>query len=518
VGGVGVARTLVVWCPDWPVAAAGFGGEEPVAVVAAGRVVACSAAARDKGVSLGMRRRAAESRCGDLVVLQRDEAREARAFDPVVVAVARLAPEVEVTRPGLCALATRGPARYHGGERALCVAVAEAARGAVSSACDLTRPVVRVGVADGPFAAALAARREVVVPRSGTGEFLAGFPVEVLGRRELADLLVRLGIGTLGAFAALDPATVAARFGPDGALAQRLARGMDDRPLCSSAPPVEVVAVVELDPPAERVDTAAFAGRALADDLIAQLNARGLTCTLLTIEAETEHAEVLVRRWRGEDGLGTEAMGERLRWQLEGWLAGTVAEAAPSAGIIRLSFRASEVAPAGGQQMGFWGGVSTADRRAVRGLDRLRGMLGPEAVFTGALTGGRGPGDRVALVAWGDTRTGPQEARPWPGRHPDPAPALVHRTVRRAEVRDRADRPVEVSARGRLSAAPGLVSVEGGPAGAVVAWAGPWLLDERWWDPRAGRRRARFQLVVGDRTAYLCFVERNQWWIEATYD
>jgi protein ImuB len=518
VGGVGVVRTLVAWCPDWPVVAAGFGGEEPVAVVAAGRVVSCSAAARDKGVLLGMRRRAAEGRCANLVVLQRDEAREARAFDPVVAAVALLAPEVEVTRPGLCALATRGPARYHGGEGALCRAVAEGARGAVSSACDVADPVVRVGVADGPFAAALAARRAVVVPRSGTAEFLVGFPVEILGRPELADLLVRLGIGTLGAFAALDPAMVAARFGPDGALAHRLARGLDDRSLRSRPPPVEVGAVVELDPPAERVDVAAFAGRTLAEDLMNQLEERGLTCTLLTIAAETDHGEELVRRWRSEDGLGPDAMGERLRWQLEGWLAGTVAEAAPTAGIIRLSFRASEVMPAGGQQMGFWGEVSTADRRAVRGLDRLRGMLGPDAVFTGALLGGRGPEDRVSLVAWGDTRPGVQEDRPWPGRHPDPAPALVHRRARRAEVRDGIDRPVEVSARGRLSAAPGSVSVEGGPAGAVVAWAGPWLLDERWWDPRAGRRRARFQLVGEDRTAYLCFVERNQWWVEATYD
>jgi len=517
VGGVGMVRTLVAWCPDWPVMAAGFGTHEPVAVVAAGRVVACSGAARDKGVALGMRRRAAEGRCGDLVVLQRDDAREARVFDPVVAAVARLAPEVEVTRPGLCALATRGPARYHGGEHALCQAVGEAVRDAVSSACDVAEPGVRVGVADGPFAAALAARREVVVPPSGTAEFLAAFPVEVLGRPELADLLVRLGIGTLGAFAALDPTMVAARFGPDGALAQRLARGLDERSLRSSAPPVELVAVVELDPPAERVDTAAFAGRALADDLMAQLDARGLSCTLLTIEAGTEHGECLTRRWRAEDNLGPETMGERLRWQLEGWLAGTAA-VAPSAGISRLSFRASEVVPAGGQQMGFWGGVSTADRRAIRGLDRLRGMLGPEAVFTGALVGGRGPGDRVTLVAWGDTRPDGKETGPWPGRHPDPPPALVHRSALRAEVRDRRERPVGVSARGRLTAAPEMVSVEGGPVSAVVAWAGPWLLDERWWDPRAGRRRARFQLVGEDRTAYLCFVERNQWWVEATYD
>jgi protein ImuB len=498
--------------------AAGHGGRAAVAVVEAGRVMATSAAARDKGVSIGMRRRAAEARCGDLVVLQRDEAREARAFDPVVVAVAGLAPLVEVTRPGLLSLATRGPARFHGGEQALCAAVAQAAAHAVSAACGVSDPVVKVGVADGPFAAVLAARQGVVIPTAATTEFLSGFPVGVLGRPELADLLVRLGIGTLGAFAALDHPTVAARFGPDGALAHRLANGLDDRPLRSAPPPAELVSVVELDPPAERVDIAAFAGRTLGDELTAQLVGRGLTCTLLTIEAETEHGECLTRHWRAETEFRPEVMGERLRWQLEGWLAGTVPEDAPTAGIIRLAFRASEVSPVGGQQMGFWGGASEADRRAIRGLDRLVGMLGPAAIFTGVITGGRGPDDRVALVAWGDTLPAGEPTRPWPGRHPEPPPAVVHASARRAEVCDREEHPIGVSARGWLSAVPAFLSVEGGPRNAVVGWAGPWLLDERWWDPCTGRRRARFQLLGEDRTAHLCFVEHNRWWVEATYD
>ncbi len=145
-------------------------------------------------------------------------------------------------------------------------------------------------------------------------------------------------------------------------------------------------------------------------------------------------------------------------------------------------------------------------------------MLGPDGVFTGSLVGGRGPGERVALVAWGDSS--PQEKEPgsWPGRHPDPAPALVHRVARPAEVWDRTEHPVQVSGRGRLSAMPERVSVEGGTARVIVGWAGPWLLDERWWDPRAGRRRARFQLLAEDGAAYLCFVEGNRWFVEATYD
>ncbi len=514
----GVTRTLVAWCPDWPVVSAGLGAEDQAAVLSAGRVAACSAAARERGVGLGMRRRTAEARCAGLVVLQRDEALEARAFESVARAVATIAPDLEITRPGLLSLATRGPARYHGGEEPLVTAIAAIAGEAAAVTCGVVSAGVCVGVADGPFAAALAARRNLVVPVGGSPGFLAPFPVGVLGHPELADLLVRLGVPTLGEFARLDPTKVAARFGPDGEAAHRLARGLDARPLRTAPPPAEYVVAAELDPPAERADIALFAGRGMGDDLCARLAGRGLVCTLLTIEAETEHGEALSRHWRAEVAFGAEAMGERLRWQLDGWLAGTVGEERPTAGITRLSFRASEVAAAGGEQAGLWGGVTEADRRAVRGLDRLRGMLGEGGVLTAALTGGRGPADRVRLVSWGDGATKEKDVGPWPGRHPSPAPALVHAPARGAEVRDRERRPVEVSGRGRLSGSPDRVSVDGGPARAVVGWAGPWLLDERWWDPRAGRRRARFQLLLEDGTAYLCFVERNRWFVEATYD
>src|SRR5919206_3032355 len=116
-------RTLVVWCPDWPVVA--VGATAPVAVVAAGRVVACSAAARAEGVQRGLRRRQAEARCPGLVVVPPDPGRDARAFEPVVAAVESFTPRVEIVRPGVCAFATRGPSRYFGGDEALAAKVAD---------------------------------------------------------------------------------------------------------------------------------------------------------------------------------------------------------------------------------------------------------------------------------------------------------------------------------------------------------------------------------------------------------
>jgi protein ImuB len=52
----------------------------------------------------------------------------------------------------------------------------------------------------------------------------------------------------------------------------------------------------------------------------------------------------------------------------------------------------------------------------------------------------------------------------------------------------------------------------------VVAWAGPWPADERWWDPATHRRRARFQLLTDDGAAHLAVVEAGRWWLEAVYD
>ena len=118
-----MARVLAIWCPDWPVAAAGVPTTEPVAVMDAGRVLACSAAARADGVRPGQRRRQAQERCPELELIAHDPDRDARAFEPVLAAVEALTPRVEAVRPGECAFPARGAARAHGGEQALAAAV-----------------------------------------------------------------------------------------------------------------------------------------------------------------------------------------------------------------------------------------------------------------------------------------------------------------------------------------------------------------------------------------------------------
>jgi protein ImuB len=523
-------RTLVVWCPDWPVVAAGVPLDEPAMVLRGNRVVACSQAAREQGVRRHQRRRDAQARCPGVQVLADDPAGEARAFEPVVAALDVLTPRLEVIRPGCCALPTRGPSRYHGGDDALARLAARLVGEALAG-----RGPVQVGVADGLFAATLTARASgnvlSVLSPGMSASFLGPLPLVALGRPELVDVLRRLGLRSLGDLAALPVASVVGRFGREGLIAHRLARGLDERPPATVPPPPDLLVAVELDPPTERIEAAAFVARGLAGELHRRLDERGSACTRLLIGAETEHGERHERIWRTEGAFTPSAIAQRLRWQLEGWLSPTgplPAAARPTGPLTRLWLVPDEVVAAGGRQLTLDAGaidaVATAER-AGRAVARVQGLVGVEAVLLPEWRGGRGPGERVRLVtaATADLTEPRPAARPewvgepWPGRVPDPAPARVHPDPVPVDVLDAGGRSVGVTARGRLSADPASLTIRGG-AQAVAAWAGPWPSEERWWDGDRHRRRARLQLTTPTGTAHLVVLENGQWSLEATYD
>ena len=165
--------------------------------------------------------------CPDLLE-EHEHGREARANAAVAETLRQFSPGVDVIGPGMCALVTRGPSRYFGGDQAL----ADLVVGATSQMENLAGGVgvrAQVGVADGLVAAYLAARAAPTAPRvvapGASPDFLAPWPVSVLDRPELAGLLSRLGICSLGAFAALPTRHVLARFGTDGAICHQVAGG-----------------------------------------------------------------------------------------------------------------------------------------------------------------------------------------------------------------------------------------------------------------------------------------------------
>lgn len=525
-----MARLLVVWCPDWPAVAASLAAgvtlDVPAAVVRANRVLACTGTARRHGVRRGMRRREAQSVCPELVVAASDPDQDARMFEPVAAEVERTAPGIELVRPGMVAVPVQGPGRAFGGEARAAERLVDHIAGTHGLECV-------AGVADGLFAAAIAAMHGKIVPSGSAAEFLAPLPIGTLTtpvqpvqpslertRAQLVDLLVRVGVRNVGAFAALPERDVNARFGTDAVRLHRLARGRQERPAVRRAVAPELLVRREFDPPLERLDVIAFAASELAGRFHTTLAERGLSCVRLAVHAKTVHGETFARTWRCAEPLTEHGIAERVRWQLEGWLRRH--ETAPTAGIDSILLEPAETVSGAEGQLRL--GEETGERDSARALNRVQGLLGPDQVFTPVLRGGRTPGERVRLVPWGEPRVPDTDpALPWPGKLPAPSPATVPVQRLAVAVLDAERNHVGISARHVLTAAPHALVLDGGAPKRVRDWAGPWLFNLRWWTETPPGGLARVQLLCGgeeetERQGFLLVRRDRCWFLEGVYD
>jgi protein ImuB len=555
-------------------------------------VISLNQGARQQGIARGFTMREAQAHSPAVEVVQYDQQRDARAFELVLAAIEEFVPRVEVIEPGQCAFPTLGPSSYHGGDHALAQLVLARVQTAVLNTAVLNTAglntaglqesgfthnrgatvgcVVGVGIADGPQGAQIAAKESIlrsgvlgsgvlqpmVVQPGKTAEFLSPLPIERLGvatdpthssesaAAEMFDVSRRLGIRTVGRFAALPIADVSARFGSLGMSAYRLATGFETTPLNLADPSVDFSVEAAIDPPAERVEQVAFVAVALAEQLHAELSGQGLACSRVLVVAETDAGDRIERLWRHEGALSAADIARRVRWQLEGWLSTGRSLGRCSGGVERLQLIPEQVIADTGMQLGFWGEIHNATERAVQALARVQALLGADAVKLPELRGARSVSEQYQLVpidavdvfadgrsaanqssASSQNRTGSQNrpgsqtaaGAPWPGSLPLPSPTVVWSEPVEAELVDAFGHSLGVSGRGVMSAVPVRCRVAGGQWHQIQHWAGPWCTEQRWWDAIGHRRRARVQ-VLFDAAAHLLTLEAGQWWLEATYD
>jgi protein ImuB len=289
----------------------------------------------------------------------------------------------------------------------------------------------------------------------------------------------------------------------------------------------------------------------LASILHRSLESSGVGCTRLAIHAVTANGQELERVWRCAEPLTEDATADRVRWQLDGWLNKRNPNDRPTAPVTLIRLRPVEVVSAEALQLPLWGGIGEEDRlRARRALVRVQGLLGPEAVQVPVLSGGRGPAERITFTPLGDEpvpRADP--GQPWPGQLPEPSPTVLLDDP--VELLDADGNAVRVTGRGLFSADPSRLAAPGGvdsrvasllPAGdgRLSWWAGPWPVDERWWDPELGAlpsqaggpparraggskagRTARAQVLVDSdersQALLLCYRQRR-WYVEGIYE
>lgn len=514
-------RSLVLWFPDWPVTALlltapvtlDLDPDEPIAITHANAVVSCSASARADGVRRGQRQRDAQALSPSIRLIPSDPHRDTRAFHPVASVIEEITPGVQIIRAGLCALGARGPARYYGGED-------EAAHVLLHTLADAGMGDVRVGIADGPFTAEQAARSRfatptAIVPPGQSAAFLAPLPVAALGDASLAELLARLGVHTLGEFAALDASRVRDRLSAHGSRLQALASGADSRPVIPRVPPPELTRELALEPPLELADQIAFAVRQTAEDLISSLAASALVCTEVRIELEDDRGRFHDRLWLHPTCFDAAAIVDRIRWQLQSvWESPTPVL---TGGVSLVRIVPATVDDSAHHQPGLFG--QGADARLHHALSRVQGLLGHRGVVLPAISGGRRLADRQEFVPWSDRIVSIRDRdRPWPGHLPAPLPTAVFADPPAAIVHDHSGRTVTIDDRGAVSAAPHRFGTAGRVPSTIVSWAGPWPLHERTWDRENGGVSHRFQLITDDEIAWLVLHEKTGWLVEGRYD
>ncbi|NQW68423.1 MAG: hypothetical protein HQ454_03890 [Acidimicrobiaceae bacterium] len=487
------------------------------------------------------------------------------AFEPIVRAVVAHVPLVEVTAPGIIMFATRGPSRYVGGDTPLAAlvhtAVTDALRTVIGDAHQhaQTHASFGIGIADGRLAAAIAARHSmqtsapVVVPPGAAHRWLADASVralvecvDVIGAvgagvpdtddvssyRDVVSLLERLGLYRFGDVAALREADLIARFGAFGRDLSRLARGLDRHPPLTAPPPPDRVCTRQFDAPVESRDAVIATADELAVGLTDHLAAHGLVAVRVHVLIESDHGERSERMWYRTDGLSARAIVESVRWQLDAWIQ----HDAPTSGVMAVRLSPEQVITNTGRQATLWGGERDGDRHAQRAIRRVADVNGAESVTVPTWRGGRDPArafefvrsdavdlERRVVAGGADTTT-----VGWRGAVPSPAPSLVFDTGELSNgapeiaVLDANQRPLVVNARHAMSAEPARVLIND-VAYDVVAWAGPWPVEERWWDQRRARRTVRLQLLVRDggslpvTRAMIAVLERSVWRLAAWY-
>ncbi|WP_058233997.1 DNA polymerase Y family protein [Devriesea agamarum] len=569
-------RTAAVVIPDWPLLCAGerLGIEGPVILMHRHRVHIASSEATAAGVTPGMRRRTAQALAPNAHLADVDEAADAALFDTAAAAVDTVAAGVDILRPGVLLVSAKGPARHHGSEEAFAIEVTDALAERAGWECT-------VGIADGPFAALLAARSGRIIHPGRSAEYLSPHPIQALsdapvgpgwGHREhlapeiqqgrstsakgssldiqdVIGVLTRLGIKTLGDFAALPPSAVADRFGPDVALLHLLALGGEAYPPTVSHPrqPIDVLRV--LDPPVVRLDQAAFLARPLAEELQRALRREGCVCTRLRISLLTEDGQEIERMWRHDGALDVPDIVDRIRWQCDGWITTMQRRGDTPSAIVRIGLHPLQISPSGASSLGLWGRAGQAGEQAARAFARIQATVGEAGVVVPYRRGSRFLAEEMAAVPWRVEPPAPKPG-PWPGSLPAPTPSIVFRDPPAIEVTDEKGQPVLLTSRGLLSSPPVWVSIPPqapAPLTAVFRSARPriqtsppapspscessssriWIpvreygipqvLDERWWD-KDGQSTARWQICVDDACGLLLLGHNEQWRVEGIYD
>lgn len=458
--------------------------DTPAALIAAHRVVVSNAQARQLGVRRGML--ASRVRTLEVTTQPYDPQRDAAVFMTIVESFGEVVADAEVLRPGMLAVNYNAAQNFHGQQVGEALANAAAFPGLDYS----------FGIAPDLTTAILAARGNTVV--TNPAEFLANLPTRILRDEpalacdvEVVASFEDLGLHTLASIADIPSRAMLARFGQAGRRCQLIAQGQLQHMFSPVAYEQALQVHTNFEEPATRLEDIVFVAKRLALELQEMLIARNLVCTRIKIQANSG-AEIYTKTWTSQSALSQDDIAQRIRWQFAQWQQPLDAlTLIPECSVA---------------QKELWAG---SREKAAESIARIQSQLGVDAVQQPIHIGGRGVAERVGFIPYGQNY---EQIAPWKGAIPKPLPARVFHPAAQVHLLDGHQNPVTVNG-DSLSAVPKYLSW-GSRDYLIEHWAGPWLVDDAWW--QGGQLCARIQ-VQCETSAFL-LLWAGKWRMEASYE
>jgi len=421
-----------------------------------------------------------------------------------LIGIARdFSPRLERHPGGTVVLDVSGLQRLFGGPRTLAKHFARAGAARIGIAATQTAALLLARAYPGLSVAAEDAEAAVRAVPLTLLQQLAGEREMVAARPRAVDgfeVLRRWGLTTLGELAALPAAALSARLGADGIALQRLARGLDPRPLVPDPGVRRFIETCELEWPIETLEPLSFVFARLLDPLATALERadRGAIALHLRLRLtdRTVHPRTLALPVPMRD---PRVLRTLLLLDLESH--------PPSAAIDVVTI---EVDPAPGRivQYSLLERPVPSPETLATLMARLGALVGDTRCGSPRLLDTHRPdGWILAPVAFDD------RARPSGGAALPPASAspMVLRRFRppvAVRVKVEGGRPVRVA-----------IDRRGMPGGAVQEAAGPWRSSGGWWESPCWNRD-EWDVALDGGTVCRLFQDREtgQWFVDGIYD
>jgi len=525
----------------------------------AARLIAATRKARKAGLETGMTLPQARAILPKLVARGRDRESERTAQEALLEAADTFSPRVEDGGEGLVYLDLDGlPAlspRYPPSSTVDCrlSTVDSPPSRELALGRDLIAAAEKVGLPAraGIAASKLAARVAAGLPESPTvvapgqeAAFLAPLPLARLTPAlEIAQMLERWGLSSIGELAKLPEGEVASRLGESGRELHATARGIDPRPLEARLPPPCFSEGMDLEWPLLSLEPFLFVSRAALDRLLARLESQALACMRLelTLKLDPDGCDARAIELPGPTR-DAKTLLTLLRLELEARPPGS-----PVGGFVLIA-RPDRTRSA---QLSLFGPAALSPDRLATTIARLASMLGADRVGSPRTADGHRP-ERYALASFAPPPPPSFALAPKSGRgllsvrvlrppvpleviteekafssqlsafSPNPDSEIANRKSEIANsVHSRPPLPTgEGRGEGRLLS---LKSVDPNSgleiSGAVRVAAGPWRMEEGWWtsDPAD---RDYWDVELSDGALYRVYRERasGSWFADGVYD